>query len=96
MTEQRLHRDNKVQKEWVICPTCRQRTDFGNIAYADDRQNMLHLVQGCEKSEASTRVQGSYGTKVNSFSNIFCYLHTGSQNRYNIFETFELIFLLQK
>lgn len=69
MTEQRRLHDNKVQNEWVPCPTCRQRTDIGNIAYADDRQNkssnsdMLH-VQDCEKCEESLTVQGSYGTKV--------------------------------
>ncbi|KAG6738626.1 hypothetical protein POTOM_058246 [Populus tomentosa] len=50
--------------------TCRQHTDFGNIAYADDRRDkscssaMLDAIQGCEKTEASLAVQGSYGTKV--------------------------------
>ncbi|KAG8380997.1 hypothetical protein BUALT_Bualt06G0075000 [Buddleja alternifolia] len=46
----------------VICPTCRQPTDFGNIAFADDKQN-----QSCgtfDKSEASIIVQGSYSTKI--------------------------------
>lgn len=71
MTEQRLIHDNKVKNEWVMCPTCRQRTDIGNIAYADDRQDkscnydMPHGVQDCEKGEESFTVQGSYGTKVN-------------------------------
>ncbi|KAH7548237.1 hypothetical protein JRO89_XS14G0087300 [Xanthoceras sorbifolium] len=70
MTEQRLLHDSKVQNEWVMCPTCRQRTDFRNIAYADDRQknscdsDMRNKVQDCEKSEASLTVQGSYGTKI--------------------------------
>lgn len=71
MTEQKLIHDNKVKNEWVMCPTCRQRTHIGNIAYADDRQNkscnsdMLHRVQDCETCEESLTVQGSYGTKVN-------------------------------
>ncbi|KAH9702953.1 RING-finger DEAD-like helicase PHD and SNF2 domain-containing protein [Citrus sinensis] len=70
MTEQRLIHDNKVKNEWVMCPTCRQRTDIGNIAYADDRQDkscnsdMPHGVQDCEKGEESFTVQGSYGTKI--------------------------------
>ncbi|KAH9767577.1 RING-finger DEAD-like helicase PHD and SNF2 domain-containing protein [Citrus sinensis] len=47
-----------------------QRTDIGNIAYADDRQDkscnydMPHGVQDCEKGEESFTVQGSYGTKI--------------------------------
>ena len=69
MTERKMH-DNRFQRKWVMCPTCRQHTDFGNIAYADDRQDntcssaMLDAIQGCEKIEASLGVQGSYGTKV--------------------------------
>ena len=69
MTERKMH-DNRFQRKWVMCPTCRQHTDFGNIAYADDRQDkscssaMLDAIQGCEKTEASLAVQGSYGTKV--------------------------------
>uniref|UniRef100_A0A6M2F4Q2 RING-type domain-containing protein n=1 Tax=Populus davidiana TaxID=266767 RepID=A0A6M2F4Q2_9ROSI len=69
MTERKMH-DNRFQRKWVMCPTCRQHTDFGNIAYADDRQDkscssaMLDAIQGCEKTEATLAVQGSYGTKV--------------------------------
>lgn len=53
-----------------MCPTCRQHTDFGNIAYAVDAKNescdssMLHTMDGCDKCEASISVEGSYGTKV--------------------------------
>lgn len=70
MTEWRLLRNNKGQDKWVRCPTCRQRTDVGNIAYVDDRQNEssnsspLQTLQDNEKCEASIVVQGSYGTKV--------------------------------
>ncbi|KAJ6952172.1 E3 ubiquitin-protein ligase SHPRH [Populus alba x Populus x berolinensis] len=69
MTERKMH-DNRFQRKWVMCPTCRQHTDFGNIAYADDRRDkscssaMLDAIQGCEKTEATLAVQGSYGTKV--------------------------------
>ncbi|XP_050209506.1 uncharacterized protein LOC126660195 isoform X2 [Mercurialis annua] len=67
MTE--LH-EKKLQHKWVMCPTCRQHTDFGNIAYADDRHDKscnraaLSTVQDYEKSEVSLSVQGSYGTKI--------------------------------
>lgn len=70
MTEQRrLHR-GKLQDKWVMCPTCRQHTNFENIAYANDEHNklcnssMLPAFQGHEKSEASMIVRGSFGTKV--------------------------------
>ncbi|XP_062092301.1 uncharacterized protein LOC133798119 isoform X2 [Humulus lupulus] len=69
MTEQRILRDNKVHDKWVKCPTCRQHTDVGNIAYVDDSQSessnssMIHTIEGLENSAASIVVQGSYGTK---------------------------------
>ena len=69
MTEQRVQ-DTKFQAKWVMCPTCRQHTDFENIAYADDGQNETcsssvgHTNQGHAKCEESMIVHGSYGTKV--------------------------------
>jgi SNF2 family DNA or RNA helicase len=69
MTEQRVQ-DTKFHAKWVMCPTCRQHTDFENIAYADDGQNETcsssvgHTNQGHAKCEESMIVQGSYGTKV--------------------------------
>lgn len=68
MTEERLQH-SKIHN-WVMCPTCRQHTDFGSIAYAVDAQNessnssMMSTVDNCEKCEASITVKGSYGTKV--------------------------------
>ncbi|XP_027329381.1 E3 ubiquitin-protein ligase SHPRH isoform X1 [Abrus precatorius] len=68
MTEQRLQ--NSKLHNWVMCPTCRQHTDFGNIAYAVDAQNessnpsTLHTIDSSEKCEASITVKGSYGTKI--------------------------------
>ncbi|XP_020226329.1 E3 ubiquitin-protein ligase SHPRH [Cajanus cajan] len=68
MTEQRLQ--NSKLHNWVMCPTCRQHTDFGNIAYAVDAQNessnssVLHTIGSSEKCEASISVKGSYGTKI--------------------------------
>ncbi|XP_023551403.1 E3 ubiquitin-protein ligase SHPRH isoform X2 [Cucurbita pepo subsp. pepo] len=67
MTEKKL-RDSTIQTKWVMCPTCRQHTDFGNIAYADDSKNetldpsTLHKTS--REDERSIRVQGSYGTKI--------------------------------
>ncbi|KAB2010015.1 hypothetical protein ES319_D10G206600v1 [Gossypium barbadense] len=69
MTEQGLRHGNKSQNKWVMCPTCRQHTDVGNIALADDRQTspnsaMLHAFQGGDSCEEFFTVQGSYGTKI--------------------------------
>lgn len=89
ITERREVDDNKVQEKWVKCPTCRQHTDVGNIAYVDDRQSgscnysSQNTNQACEKSEASLTVQGSYGTKVglplSSWHNLKCIaiIHAG-------------------
>lgn len=68
MTERRLispgkfHHDNRV-----ICPTCRRATDFGNIAFADDKQDFTGVTY--DKTEASVTVQGSYSTKVSVICN---------------------------
>ncbi|CAL0315584.1 unnamed protein product [Lupinus luteus] len=68
MTEKRLQ-DSK-SPNWVMCPTCRQHTDFGNIAYAVDVQNessnssVMHTIDSSDKCEASVSVKGSYGTKI--------------------------------
>ncbi|KAJ8771167.1 hypothetical protein K2173_023492 [Erythroxylum novogranatense] len=73
MTEHKLL-DHKSQPKWIMCPTCRQHTDYGNIAYADDRQvkssmaNVFYAVEDCEKHEASLTVQGSYGTKIEAIT----------------------------
>ncbi|XVF24305.1 hypothetical protein REPUB_Repub13aG0116300 [Reevesia pubescens] len=69
MTEQSLHHGNKSRNQWVMCPTCRQHTDVGNIALAVDKQislnsAILHTIQGGDNCEASLTVQGSYGTKI--------------------------------
>lgn len=57
---------HETMRKWVMCPICRQHTDVGNIAYADDRQNGYSSGQDHRENEASLAVQGSYGTKVSS------------------------------
>ncbi|KAK9167890.1 hypothetical protein Syun_000030 [Stephania yunnanensis] len=69
MTEKRISPHGKSREKWVMCPTCRQHTDFRNIALADDRgracnYNIPNRFQDSEKPEATISVQGSYGTKV--------------------------------
>uniref|UniRef100_A0A2P2MDB4 RING-type domain-containing protein n=1 Tax=Rhizophora mucronata TaxID=61149 RepID=A0A2P2MDB4_RHIMU len=85
MTEQRLH-DNKFQPKWIMCPTCRQHTDFGNIAYADDRReetcnsSTSQTVEDCEKHEPSVRVQGSYGTKIEAVTRRILWIKSSDSN----------------
>ncbi|KAL8539428.1 hypothetical protein ACS0TY_001155 [Phlomoides rotata] len=63
MTERKLISPGKFHNgDRVMCPTCRRPTDLGNIAFADDRQNLS--CHTCNKSEASIIVQGSYSTKI--------------------------------
>ncbi|KAL3834738.1 hypothetical protein ACJIZ3_009474 [Penstemon smallii] len=65
LTEKRLLPSGKFHDiNRVMCPTCRQPTDFGNIALADDRRN--ESCGTCDKSEDSITVQGSYSTKIES------------------------------
>lgn len=64
MIDQRRIQCRGFQSAWVHCPTCRIRTDFGNIAYVDDGQQ-ISSMQNLEKSpEDYINVQGSYSTKV--------------------------------
>lgn len=68
MTERRLISPGKFHhNDRVVCPTCRRATDFGNIAFADDRQDVA--CHSFDKTEASMTVQGSYSTKVNAICN---------------------------
>lgn len=68
MSERRKTHHAGFQSKWVLCPTCRRHTDFGNIAYVDDGQDtscdasFQHAENSCE---ASVTVKGSYSTKVN-------------------------------
>lgn len=63
MTERRLISPGKLHHDdRVVCPTCRRATDFGNIAFADDRQDVA--CHSYDKTEASITVQGSYSTKI--------------------------------
>lgn len=65
MTERRVVRHGKSYDKWVMCPTCRQHTEFGNIAYVDDRQHKsCDSSQAHGNSEASVTVNGSYSTKI--------------------------------
>lgn len=92
MTEQR--HDTKFQAKWVMCPTCRQHTDFGNIAYADDGQNetcssSVGLTnQGHAKCEASMIVQGSYGTKIEAVTRRILWIkHTDPKAKVLVFSS---------
>lgn len=70
MTEHAVVRLVKRQQKWVMCPTCRQHTDFRNIAYVDDKLSKVYdskvpnLFRGENLAENSLKVEGSYGTKV--------------------------------
>lgn len=70
MSEQAAPYFNRSDRKWIMCPTCRQRTDFNDIAYVAEKPTV-----GCDSEKAgscqadvepenSVVVRGSYGTKV--------------------------------
>ncbi|XP_077216092.1 RING-finger, DEAD-like helicase, PHD and SNF2 domain-containing protein [Tasmannia lanceolata] len=83
MTEQELV--HHCKGEWVMCPTCRQRTEYGNIAYVDDRQPkvcdyvMPNTFKGHDISEISIPVQGSYGTKIEAVTRRIMWIKSTDQ-----------------
>ncbi|XP_015695228.2 E3 ubiquitin-protein ligase SHPRH [Oryza brachyantha] len=63
MTEQAAAHFGR-SKKWIMCPTCRQRTDLENIAFVveNKRENADREVE--DLAERAISVQGSYGTKI--------------------------------
>lgn len=64
MIDRRRTQCGGFQCTWVHCPTCRIRTDFGNIAFVDDGQQISSVQTSENSPEDSINVQGSYSTKV--------------------------------
>nr|CAD1829183.1 unnamed protein product [Ananas comosus var. bracteatus] len=70
MSERALGHSGKYGQKWIMCPSCRQRTDFENIAYVVEKKNKetsptsLNSHQTENVSESSIIVKGSYGTKI--------------------------------
>ncbi|KAL5991335.1 hypothetical protein ACLOJK_012242 [Asimina triloba] len=71
---------SKSQGRWVMCPTCRQPTEYGSIAYVDDHQNKVgddglhNIFKGDGTLESSIRVKGSYGTKIEAVTRRLCWI----------------------
>ncbi|GAB2270839.1 hypothetical protein Dimus_005705 [Dionaea muscipula] len=63
ITERGVVLHPKQQNKCVMCPVCRQQSDFSNIAFADDRPSASSITMS-ENEEESMTVHGSYGTKV--------------------------------
>ncbi|KAJ0466042.1 putative DNA helicase transcription factor C2H2 family [Helianthus annuus] len=66
MTERWIYRNGTSHDKWVMCPTCRQHTEYGNVAYVVDTLDKSSdvSVYSFESSEASMTVKGSYSTKI--------------------------------
>jgi len=63
MTEQDATQFGK-RKKWIMCPTCRQRTDLENVAFVVEKQSDKAEKSAEDLTESTISVQGSYGTKV--------------------------------
>lgn len=81
MSERALGHFGKYGQKWIMCPSCRQRTYFENIAYVVEKKNKetsptsLNSHQTKNVSESSITVKGSYGTKVLSCSLLYLLFH---------------------
>ncbi|XP_021758247.1 E3 ubiquitin-protein ligase SHPRH-like isoform X1 [Chenopodium quinoa] len=67
ITERKMVSYSKMDDNWVLCPTCRQPSDFESIALADDGQSKSSVVKS-ENLVASVSVQGSYSTKIEAIT----------------------------
>ncbi len=63
MTEQAAAHFGR-SKKWIMCPTCRQRTDLENVAFVVENQRGNADREIEDLAESAISVQGSYGTKV--------------------------------
>ncbi|KAL6896865.1 hypothetical protein ACP4OV_007437 [Aristida adscensionis] len=52
------------RKRWIMCPTCRQRTDLQNVAFVVEKRSDQVDKSAVDLSESTISVQGSYGTKI--------------------------------
>ncbi|KAK9741867.1 hypothetical protein RND81_03G134600 [Saponaria officinalis] len=67
ISERNVVPNGNQQANSITCPTCRQRSDFESIAFADDTPNMSSNIKE-RNFEASVTVQGSYGTKIEAIT----------------------------
>lgn len=89
MTEKANVQFGKCQQKWIMCPTCRQRTDTEHIAYVDEKRDKSgslmtsNAFQAEDLSENSIIVNGSYGTKVHFLTFVVqCFLFPNLSNIY--------------
>ncbi|KAJ4793189.1 E3 ubiquitin-protein ligase SHPRH [Rhynchospora pubera] len=72
MSEQAAPYFSRSDRKWIMCPTCRQRTDFNDIAYVAEKPSVsvgsdLEKAGPCQADEGPESlvvVRGSYGTKI--------------------------------
>lgn len=93
MIDQRRIQCGVSQSTWVHCPTCRIRTDYGNIAYVDDGQQISSLQNSETSPEDSINVQGSYSTKVN-YLPVHCQFN--NRNDVNLYLYLNLCYLRRR
>ncbi|CAN6200289.1 unnamed protein product [Urochloa humidicola] len=63
MTEQAATQFGK-RKKWIMCPTCRQRTNVENVAFVVEKHSEKAEKSAEDLAESTISVQGSYGTKI--------------------------------
>lgn len=86
LTEKVVLSSVKFQNKWVMCPTCRQRTDMEHVAYVDEKQkknsssrtSKTFLSQ--DMNEYALAVQGSYGTKIEAITRRILWITSTDRN----------------
>ncbi|GKB02305.1 E3 ubiquitin protein ligase SHPRH, partial [Tanacetum coccineum] len=74
--------------KWVMCPTCRQHTEYGNVAFVDDNKSPDASVSTFRSSEASVTVRGSYSTKITAVTRrILCISSTNPKAKVLVFSS---------
>lgn len=90
MTERWKNLHGKSHNKWVMCPTCRQHTEYGNVAFVDDMHTKSPdaSVSTFRSSEASVTVKGSYSTKISAVTRrILCIGSTNPKAKVLVFSS---------
>ncbi|PKU64874.1 E3 ubiquitin-protein ligase SHPRH isoform X3 [Dendrobium catenatum] len=84
LTEKVILHPGKCQN-WLMCPTCRQRTVIEHVAYVDEKQNKdcgsrtPKALHAQDLNECSIVVQGSYGTKIEAVTRRILWIKSTDQ-----------------
>ncbi|XP_039128220.1 LOW QUALITY PROTEIN: E3 ubiquitin-protein ligase SHPRH [Dioscorea cayenensis subsp. rotundata] len=81
LTEEGAFCFGRSHQKWIMCPTCRQQTAAGNIAFVQDKQNIrIDLSKIQDMPESCITVQGSYSTKIEAITRRILFIKSTNQD----------------